>query len=183
MILVKETGKGLTEYLQEKIWNPIGAEFDGYWLNDHTGMEMALGGLNVCLRDYAKMGQLFLHRGNWQGQQLVPESWVQASVTPDASHLQPNSEDSAHPGIGYGYQWWVPDGDEGEFMANGVFNQYIYVNPTTRTVIVKNSANQNYYDVDNPYRGTLQHVAMFRAIAHSLVPEGIPSEDLVDLEQ
>ena len=168
MILVKATGKSLTDYLQEKIWEPLGAEYPCYWLVDNKGMEMALGGLNATLRDYARLGQLFLHEGEWEGEQLVPKSWVKASVTPDAPHLMPDSKDSAHPDVGYGYQWWIPKGEEGEFLAVGVFNQFIYINPKTGTVIAKNSANQNYYDTTNPYRGRLEHVALFRAIAHSL---------------
>lgn len=167
MILVKATGKSLTEYLQEKIWSPMGAEFDAYWLKDNTDMEMALGGLNACLRDYAKVGQLFMQRGNWKGQQLVPEAWVEASTTSDAEHLQPESKNSAHAGIGYGYQWWVPKGDQGEFLAIGIYNQYIYVNPTTRTVIAKTSANLGFNKADNPYKSTMAHVELFRAIAQA----------------
>lgn len=166
MILVKATGKSLTEYLQEKLWEPIGAEYDAYWLADGKEMEMALGGLNATLRDYAKVGYLFLKKGKWQGKQLVPLDWLQASTRANDEHLQPESKNSAHPNIGYGYQWWVPAGDEGEFMAVGVFNQYIYVNPSTNTVIVKNSANQNYYDEENPYSQTFSHLELFRKIAH-----------------
>ncbi|MEM1119792.1 MAG: serine hydrolase, partial [Bacteroidota bacterium] len=169
MVITKATGRSLTDYLQEKLWNPIGSEFDAFWLMDNKKMEMALGGLNVCLLDAAKLGRLFLNKGNWNGQQLVPADWVTASVTSDESHLQPNSEQSAHPGIGYGYQWWIPEGDEGEFLAIGVFNQYIYINPTTNTIIAKNSANKNYYDGRNPYRNTQVHLALFRAIAHQQV--------------
>ena len=60
MIIVRTTGKSLTEYLEEKIWKKIGMEHNGYWLVDGYGMEMALGGLNATVRDYAKMGKLFL---------------------------------------------------------------------------------------------------------------------------
>ncbi len=151
MIIVKATGRSLTDYLEEKIWKPLGCEFDAYWLVDGAGMEMALGGLNACLRDYAKIGRLYLNKGNWNGTQIVPASWV---------------EQSASPGIGYGYQWWIPDGNDGEYMAIGVFNQMIYVNPTTNTVIVKNSANKNYYDGTNPYRSSLVHLELFRKLAH-----------------
>ena len=173
MILVKATGKSLTEYLQEKIWQPLGAEYDAYWISDDTGMEMALGGLNSSLRDYAKLGQLFLHKGDWHGQQLVPESWIYDSVIPDGEHVQAQSPNSDSPGIGYGYQWWIPDGDQGEFMAIGVFNQYIYINPSTHTVIVKNSANENYYDTADPYTLDLSHLELFRAIAYMHRPEHI----------
>lgn len=166
MIIVKATGKSLAAYLEEKIWKPIGAEFDAYWIVDAKGMEMALGGLNATLRDFAKLGRLYLNKGNWEGKQIVPKDWVETSTFSIEEHLQPESENSSSPGIGYGYQWWVLDGDEGEFLAWGVFNQYIYVNQSTNTVIVKNSANKDFYEVDNPYASTLTHVELFRKLAH-----------------
>lgn len=166
MIIVKATGQSLTDYLQEKIWKPTGNEFDAYWLTDGEGMEMALGGLNACLRDYAKIGRLYLNKGKWNGTQVVPENWVENSTSSTEEYLDPNSKNSASGGIGYGYQWWIPEGNEGEYMAIGVFNQYIYVNPTTSTIIVKNSANQNYYDSKNPYRSTAVHLELFRKLAH-----------------
>lgn len=166
MIIVKATGRNLTDYLQEKIWKPIGSEFDAYWLADGQGMEMALGGLNACLRDYAKIGRLYLNKGNWNGTQIVPANWIENSTSITEEYLMPQSENSSDKGIGYGYQWWIPDGNEGEFMAIGVFNQYIYINPTTNTIIVKTSANRNYYDGNNPYRSSLAHIELFRKLAH-----------------
>ena len=166
MIITKATGRSLTDYLQEKIWQPIGAEFDAYWIVDGKGMEMALGGLNACLRDYAKLGRLYLNKGKWEGKQIVPEAWFESSISSTEEHLQPESDNSTDLGIGYGYQWWILDGDEGEFLAMGVFNQYIYINPTTKTVIVKNSANKNYYDSDNPYASTKTHIELYRKLAH-----------------
>ncbi len=166
MILVKATGKSLTDYLEEKLWKPLGAEFDAYWLVDGHGMEMALGGINATLRVYAKLGRLYLNKGNWNGKQIVPAAWFEASVSASEEHLQPGSENSSDPAMGYGYQWWIPDGNEGEFLAMGVFNQYIYVNPTTNTIIVKNSANKNYYEKSNPFASTMTHLELYRKIAH-----------------
>ncbi len=166
MIIVRATGKSLTDYLQEKLWNPLGCEFDAYWLADGKGMEMANGGLNACLIDFAKLGRLYLNKGNWNGIQIVPAAWVEASISATEEHLQPGSKNSSDPGMGYGYQWWIPDGDEGEFMAIGVFNQHIYINPTTNTIIVKNSANKNYYDSNNPYASTRTHIELYRKLAH-----------------
>jgi len=167
MILVKATGKSLTQYLQEKIWQKIGMEHNAYWVADNEGMEMALGGLNATLRDYAKMGQLFLHEGNWQGEQIVPKAWVKASVTPDAPHLIPGNPNSADSSLGYGYQWWIPESTQGEFMAIGVFHQMIYINPTTQTVIVKNAANPRYLDPSSVYSNELVSLALFREIIKS----------------
>ena len=168
MIIVRATGKSLTKYLQEKIWNKLGMEYNAFWMVDDYDMEMALGGLNVTLRDYAKMGQLFLQKGNWQGEQIVSSEWIKASVTPDAPHLMPGDNPNSAHEFGYGYQWWIPEGDQGEFMAMGIYNQYIYVNPSTRTVIVKNSANHRYNEPDNPYARSPVVLEMFRAIARSL---------------
>lgn len=172
MIIVKATGQNLTDYLREKLWHPLGMEYNSYWLVDDYGMEMALGGLNVTSRDYAKMGQLYLHRGNWQGKQIVPAAWVAASTMADAPHLQPGSDNpnSSHD-MGYGYQWWIPEGNQGEFMARGIYNQYIYVNPTTQTVIVKTSANPNFNDLSNPHSSGLVHTELFRAIAKAGMKE------------
>jgi len=142
MILTKATGRSVTDYMQEKIWEPLGMESDAYWLKDSEGMEMVLGGLNATLRDFAKIGSLFLHKGKWNNKQLIPEPWVRASITPDAPHLMPGDE------FGYGYQWWIPLSDAGEFMAIGIYNQNIYINPTTKTIIVKLSANPRYNDSD-----------------------------------
>lgn len=166
MILVRTTGKSIADYYKEKLWEPIGAEHDSYWLKDEKDMEMALGGLNATLRDYAKVGRLFLNKGNWNGKQLVPESWVNESLTMDKEHVTPSSKNSAHPDSGYGYQWWIPAGEDGEFWARGVFNQYIYVNPTTQTIIVKNSANQNFYDLTNPHSLGTYNLELMRAIAY-----------------
>ena len=166
MIIVKATGRSLTDYLEEKLWKPLGTEYNAYWLVDGHGMEMALGGINATLRDYAKIGRLYLNKGNWNGKQIVPAAWFEASVSASEEHLQPESENSSDKGLGYGYQWWITDGDEGEFLAMGVFNQYIYVNPTTNTIIVKNSANKNYYASDNPYASTKTHLELYRKIAH-----------------
>lgn len=169
MIIVKATGKSLTEYLEEKIWKKIGMEHDAFWVTDNKDMEMALGGLNATLRDYAKLGLLFLHYGNWQGEQIVPKGWVKASLTPDAQHLMPDNSEDADPNFGYGFQWWIPNGTEGEFMAIGVFHQLIYINPTTNTVIVKTSANHNFLDGSSIYSDELVSLELFRNIAHGLV--------------
>jgi CubicO group peptidase (beta-lactamase class C family) len=144
MLLTSATGRTVTDYMQEKLWQPLGMESDGYWLVDGENMEMAFGGLNATARDYAKLGELFRQGGNWHGKQIVSEEWVKASVTPDAPHLMPGDNPNSDYPMGYGYQWWLMDGDEGEYSAIGVYNQFIYVNPVANIVIVKLSANSDY---------------------------------------
>jgi CubicO group peptidase (beta-lactamase class C family) len=169
MVLTRATGKSLTHYLSEKIWQPLGMEHQAFWLADDDDMELALGGLNVSLRDYAKMGWLYLNQGTWtdkQGntQQIVPKQWVIDSTTADAPHLVAGENNPASSSsFGYGYQWWLPLGAEDEFSAQGIYNQYIYIDPDQKLVIVKNSA--NYRFTDKSLSWSAKHYAMFRAIS------------------
>jgi CubicO group peptidase (beta-lactamase class C family) len=107
---------------------------------------MAFAGLNLTARDFARIGELYRNDGVCNGRQVVPRDWVRASVVADAPHLQPGRPlvgDHALP-FGYGYQWWLPAGDRGEFAAIGVYNQFVFVDRSRRAVIVKLSANRAY---------------------------------------
>lgn len=163
MLLVQTTGMSMAAYAQEKLWHPLGMANDAYWITDNRHTEMAAGGLQVTARDYAKLGQLYLQNGNWQGQQIVPEQWVKDSLVADAPHLRAE----AHPEfpVGYGYQWWLPVSDVGEYSAIGVYNQFIFVNPAQRSVIVKLSANPTYglTNDESSFR-ELESFELFRAI-------------------
>ncbi len=165
MVLVAATDRSITDYMEEKLWHKLGVEQNAYWLIDSKGMEMAFGGLNASLRDYARFGRLYLNLGNWNGEQLVPRQWILDSWTMDAPHLLPK-EKSSETGLGwgYGYQWWIPS--EGEYLAVGVYNQFIYIKPDQNLVIVKNSANPDYTEPDNLSND--QSLAFFRTLAAQL---------------
>ncbi|MEO1043582.1 MAG: serine hydrolase [Pseudomonadota bacterium] len=166
MMLVSATGRSISQYMEEKLWQPMGAEAKGYWLLDGEGMEMAFGGMTATARDYAKIGELFRLNGALNGRQIVPAPWVAASVVPDAPHLLPGKDNPASDfELGYGYQWWIPEGDEGEYSAIGIYNQFVYVNPTSGTVIVKLSANSDYgtTDDESTYR-ELESIEFFRSV-------------------
>lgn len=140
MVLKTTTGKTPSAYLEEKIWKKIGMQSDAKWLVDDKDMELVFGTLNVTLRDYARFGRLYINHGNWNGEQIVPEQWIIDSVTPDSLHLMPGDNPLSNSKMGYGYQWWIPEQPKDDFMALGVYGQYIYVNPKKRVVIVKTSA-------------------------------------------
>jgi len=164
MILESVTNMPLREYLYKKIWNKIGMENDAYYITDKTGMDLALGGLNATLRDYAKFGYLYLNNGNWFGEQIIPEQWVIDSHTPDAPHLMPNAGDELSSSEwGYGYQWWVPGDPMTDYTAHGVYNQFVYVDPVSGVVIAKTSSNHRFRS-EKDYSKAV-HIAMFRAIA------------------
>jgi len=146
LLLNYATGRSVTDYMKEKLVDPLGMEATGHWLLDGAGMELALGGLNLTARDFAKIGELYRNKGQWNGQQIVSKDWVNMSVKPSADHLQAGRVivgGHIFP-FGYGYQWWVPEGDIGEFAAIGVYNQFIFVDPSRDAVIVKLSANRAY---------------------------------------
>lgn len=166
MIICAATGKNLSRYIEEKLWRPMGMESEAYWLIDSTGMEIAFGGLNITLRDYARFGRLYLNRGNWNGEQIVPESWVKASITPDAPHLMPGRRPGSDYPMGYGFQWWIPENPRGDFMAIGVYGQAIYINPEHRIVIVKTSAYSDW--TEHMEETEDEEVEMFRAIAREI---------------
>ena len=144
MLLQAATGQSVTAYMQAKLWEPLGMESPAYWMIDDDGMEIVFGGLNATARDYAKLGELYRLQGQWQGSQLVPAQWVTDSITPDAPHLLPGENPMSDFDMGYGYQWWIMDGDRGDYSAIGVYNQFIYVDPSKGLVVVKLSANSDY---------------------------------------
>ncbi len=155
------TGYSLSEYMEKKIWSQLGVEYDAYWtLSNHK--ELANGGLHIALRDYAKFGALYMNNGLFEGKQIIPKSWIKESLATNAPHLKASHDGTPYSELGYGYQWWIPEGDDNEFMAIGVFGQWIYINPTKNVVIVKTSAHPEFEENDNEKK-TLE---LFRAITN-----------------
>lgn len=167
LLLERVTGMSISKLTHDRLWEPLGATSNGFWLTDDKGMAMAFGGLNATARDYARLGELYRLGGAWDGQRILPESWVTQSITPDAPHLRPGKRPNSDSDMGYGYQWWIPGGtSDTEFTAIGIYNQFIYVNRTQRTVIVKLSANSSYglTNDDTSWREH-DHMALFRTIS------------------
>jgi CubicO group peptidase (beta-lactamase class C family) len=121
-------GQTISNYLQEKIWIPLGMEYDATWsLDKKNGVEKTFCCLNARARDFAKIGRLYLNEGNWNGKQIVSKEWIQNSLTPNTT-----SGDYEN----YKNQWWL-NPDSGSYMAQGINGQYIYVNPNKKLIIVK----------------------------------------------
>ncbi|HKK40724.1 MAG TPA: serine hydrolase [Cryomorphaceae bacterium] len=120
--------KSVSAYLEEKLWKPLGMEYDASWsLDKKDGQEKGFCCLNARARDFAKIGRLYLNRGNWNGEQLVPEEWVERSTRVDTSNGSASY---------YQYQWWQGPGEK-DFYANGILGQYIYVNPELNIIAVR----------------------------------------------
>ncbi len=163
-LLKRVTRRHLVTSLEEKIWQPMGAENDAYWLTDLYGNEVTFCGLNATLRDYAKFGLLYLHGGKFNGKQIIPESWVKESTIPDRPYLKPGATGENNAYWGYQYHWWVPVGSQGDYCAAGAWGQYIYINPEKNLVIAKSGAgNSISRTIDDD-----ETIALFRAIAEEL---------------
>lgn len=170
-LLVHATGCSLTDYMHDKLVEPLGFKSDSYWLIDASGMEMAFAGPNLTARDFAKFGELYRNNDFWNGRQIAPEAWVRASVRADAPHLKPGRPVLADHtlDLGYGYQWWLPDSDRGEFSAIGIYNQLVYVDPSRDVTIVKLSANPAYgTSMDERTNREMENVAFLQAISAAM---------------
>ncbi len=137
--LRRAIGRPIVDYVSEKIWGPMGAEANASWLVDASGMEAAYCCFNARLRDYARLGQLMLDRGQFAGRNIVPPEWVDAatSVRPADAYLQPGTATSF---FGYGYQTWLFPEQYG-YALLGIRGQAIFVHPRLRLVMVQTAVN------------------------------------------
>ncbi|WP_170357090.1 serine hydrolase domain-containing protein [Ruegeria arenilitoris] len=157
MVIRGATGQSVAALLDEKILQHLGLERDGYYITDGAGVAFVLGGLNFTTRDYARFGQMILQNGVRDGRQIVPADWIKESTLPSAP---------TEPGkIGYGYQWWIPVGaHDGEFLARGVYGQYMYFDQSRGVLIVATGADRKFREPGV----NEQNIEMFRKIAQSL---------------
>jgi CubicO group peptidase (beta-lactamase class C family) len=127
LILHRSTGISPSEYLQEKIWKKIGACQEARWSRDTKGNDRTFCCLGATSLDYAKFGRLFLNKGNWEGRQVVPKDWFEASIERDST---------SGSSFNYNYCWHIGLKEYGDFMAIGLYKQHIYINPKKNLIIV-----------------------------------------------
>jgi CubicO group peptidase (beta-lactamase class C family) len=137
-LVERVTGMNASAYLASRVWEPLGTESDGFYIMDGEpgiGREFTGAGYNAILRDYGRLGLMMLNGGMANGHRILSEAWVKESTAPATTE---------GPEGGYGYQWWtVPDSNA--YYAVGLQGQFIYVDPDSKTVIVKLS----YFPPDN----------------------------------
>jgi CubicO group peptidase (beta-lactamase class C family) len=129
ILVSSATGKTLSEYLQEKIWQPAGMEAKATWLLSKTGQEIAGCCIEASLRDFARFGLFVLANGNADGRQVVPSNWFAEGTT--------KQKDIGVSGMGYGYFWWTYD--DGSVAAQGIFGQGIFIDRARHLVIASNA--------------------------------------------
>ncbi len=136
-ILEKATGKTISDYAQEKLWEPMGCENDALWsLDKKDGNEKAYCCINSNARDFAKFGKLYLDSGRVNKKQLIPVDFIVRSTEPNNL---PDGDLDLKKADFYGYQWWVLPNYKGHkiFYARGILGQNIIVIPDTKTIIVR----------------------------------------------
>lgn len=133
-VLERAVKRPMADYMAERLWKPAGMEAPAYWLLDGppgVGRAWSGAGFNARLRDYGRLGLMMLNGGKANGRQVVPADWVRQSTVPQGT--EPAAPDRVQ---GYQYQWWtLPDSDA--YMAKGVHGQFIWIDPASKTVIVK----------------------------------------------
>ena len=136
-ILQKLTGEPLLDYLKPRLFDPLGID-EAQWATSLDGVSLGGFGLKVKTSAIAKLGQLYLQKGTWQGKQLLPAEWVEAATARQASNgSHPNSDWEQ----GYGYQFWRCR--HGAYRGDGAFGQFCIVMPEQDAVIAITSGTRN----------------------------------------
>jgi CubicO group peptidase (beta-lactamase class C family) len=128
LLVANAVGKGLAEYLSEKIWQPYGMERDAIWMVDRGGAERGGCCMSMTLRDYGRLGLFMLEGGKAGAKQVVPEWYLHEATT---NQIKPPAKGS------YGYFWWIHDDG---YAAYGIFGQQIRISPQEKLIVVLNGA-------------------------------------------
>lgn len=162
-IVSRVSGKSVTEFASERLWQPMGAEQDAYMTVDGIGVPFAGGGLSAGLRDLGRLGLLILNEGVLGNERLFPAQAVRSiREGGDASKFGANYP--ALLGGRYSSMWWIYPGGEGVFAARGVHGQTIYVDPSADMVLVRYAS---YPRAENPLIDPTSLPA-FRSVAEYL---------------
>jgi len=131
LIIEKVTQKSVSQYLQEKIWQPLGMEAPAFWSLDNdteNSMEKSFCCFQARTVDFAKFGRLYLKNGNWQGTQIVPKYWVETSTQSD-----PNNNNRRN----FNYNWGIGPLKYKSYYAVGLYGQYLYIYPEKNIQIIR----------------------------------------------
>lgn len=159
LIIEKMSGMRLNEYMTAKLWSKIGAESDAFIFRAKKQPDQgAYGCFCATLRDYARFGLMMMNGGTIGNNRIVSPSWVSEATAPQYYSVK------SPPPDGYGYQWWIPENNNGAYQATGIFGQVVYINPTKHLVIAINSA----WPLPDPDEGWDEMNALINAIVSKL---------------
>ena len=170
-LIARLSGQSFQDYIEDNIWSKIGAEHDAYILVDRAYMPAVTGGMNSTARDALRFGMMVRDRGEYNGQQIIPASWIDATLDVSdrlLANMQANTKYQNESWSAYHNMWWILDAAAGEYCAVGIHGQVIYINRRADTVMVWFSSQPGAASPRNPnFRAKLQAA---RQLAVSLVP-------------
>lgn len=160
-VLEAAYARPLDELVREKIWTPLGCEHDAYWGKDRAdGDFKAFCCLYATARDFGRIGQLYLDSGMWQGRQIVPRDYWQASITPAAV------DDKGSPNKRYGYFWWLAEVDGKPIhYCRGFHGEYVVVIPDEDLVFVRTGMKREEVNDTGHPKDVFEWIAIARALA------------------
>jgi len=169
-LIARISGQSFQDFVQQNLWAKLGAEHDAYIAVDRAYMPVVTGGMNTTLRDAARFGMMIRDRGEFGGQQLIPASWVDATLDVSdkvKANMAANPKYGEESWTAYHNMWWILDEQAGEYCAVGIHGQVIYINRSADTVMVWFSSQPVASAARNPgFRAKLQAA---RELAVSLV--------------
>ena len=141
-VISKVTNKSITELISEKIWVPMGAKYDGYYLVDPAGIAYAGGGFSLNLNDMAIFGEMIRNHGKLGRYEVISKEAVEEfSSGGDPELFAKGGEYPLLKGWSYHNFWWITNNEHKAFMARGVHGQAIYIDPVAEMVIVRFASN------------------------------------------
>ena len=161
-VISRVMGKPYSELIETELWQPMGASNTASITLDQEGLAVGNGGISCTAHDLALFGQLVLNEGLFNGQQILPQAWVKSTFNGALKEVAvPAYLSSLHPDGSYKNQWWVTGSLAREIYAVGIYGQYISIDPSTKTVIVKLSSIPIPVDPSH----SRMHMSLFRAIS------------------
>jgi CubicO group peptidase (beta-lactamase class C family) len=152
-LVARISGQSFQDFVQQHIWAKLGVEHDAFIAVDRAYMPVVTGGMNTTLRDAARFGMMIRDRGQFKGEQVIPEDWVDATLEIDdalRANMAANAKYSDDPWVAYHNMWWVLDDQLGEYCAVGIHGQVIYINRSADTVMVWFSSQPGASAARNP---------------------------------
>lgn len=160
MVIERATGRRIPDLLGEKLWQPLGAKNEASITVDMEGAARTAGGMSVTARDLARIGEMMRQGGMANGRRVVPESWVRDTTNAGSAEAwQKGAMVHLFPQGRYRNKWYQPG--DGSFCGIGIHGQWLYVDPSAGTVIVKMSSQPE--PVDDPL--DIECVSFFQALA------------------
>ena len=169
-IVTQKTGKSLFDFCKERIFDPLGIK-RVFWESCPKKITKGGWGLFIRTEDMAKLGQLYLNKGRWNGTQIVPRKWVEESTIPQ---IMTGREDSTY----YGYQLWINEDRVGSYAFNGMLGQNVFIYPDINMVVVTNAGNSDIFQT------SLMAIKIREAMKNLVIPgSGVLLEDFAEFSQ